>query len=124
MKTRESSDPCYDLLDDFDLIISSFQSQYGLRLSHELPAGMKWDEFANLLYGLGPDTALGRIVAIRTEEDKEILKNFTPEQHRIRNEWKRRRAKQIAKTADKAQIQDQMNLIKLGFLSMDGIGPE
>lgn len=124
MITRESSDPCYDLLDDFDLVISSFQSQYGLRLSHELPAGMKWDEFASLLSGLGPDTALGRIVAIRTEEDKEILKNFTPEQHRIRNEWKRRRAKQIAKTADKVQIQDQMNLIKLGFLSMDGIGPE
>lgn len=123
MKTRESSDPCYDLLDDFDLVVSSFQSQYGLRLSHELPAGMKWDEFASLLSGLGPDTALGRIVAIRTEEDKEILKNFTPEQHRIRNEYKRRRAKQIAKTADKVQIQDQMNLIKLGFLSMDGIGP-
>lgn len=122
MKTRESSDPCYDLLDDFDLVVSSFQSQYGLRLSREL-AGMKWDEFANLLSGLGPDTALGRIVAIRTEEDKEILKNFTLEQHRIRNEWKRRRAKQIAKTADKVQIQDQMNLIKLGFLSMDGIGP-
>ena len=123
MKTRESSDPCYDLLDDFDLVVSSFQSQYGLRLSRELPAGMKWDEFASLLSGLGPDTALGRIVAIRTEEDKEILKNFTPEQHRIRNEWKHRRAKQIAKTADKVQIQDQMNLIKLGFLSMDGIGP-
>lgn len=123
MKVGESSDPCYDLLDDFDLIISSFQSQYGLRLSHELPAGMKWDEFASLLSGLGPDTALGRIVAIRTEEDKDILKNFTPEQHRIRNEWKRRRAKQIAKTADKVQIQDQMNLIKMGFLSMDGLGP-
>lgn len=84
---------------------------------------MKWDEFASLLSGLGPDTALGRIVAIRTEEDKDILKNFTPEQHRIRNEWKRRRAKQIAKTADKVQIQDQMNLIKMGFLSMDGLGP-
>lgn len=123
MKVGESSAPCYDLLDDFDLIISSFQSQYGLRLSHELPAGMKWDEFASLLSGLGPDTALGRIVAIRTEEDKDILKNFTPEQHRIRNEWKRRRAKQIAKTADKVQIQDQMNLIKMGFLSMDGLGP-
>lgn len=123
MKVGESSDPCYDLLEDFDLIISSFQSQYGLRLSHELPAGMKWDEFASLLSGLGPDTALGRIVAIRTEEDKDILKNFTPEQHRIRNEWKRRRAKQIAKTADKVQIQDQMNLIKMGFLSMDGLGP-
>ena len=74
---QESSDPYYDLIDDFDLIVSSFQSQYGLRLSKEIPAGMPWDEFSDLLSGIGPDTALGRIVAIRAEEDEEILKHFT-----------------------------------------------
>ena len=111
------------MLDDFDLIVSSFQSQYGLRLSHELPAGMKWAEFASLLSGLGPDTALGRIVAIRTEEDKNVLENFTREQHRIRNEWKRRRAKQIAATADRAQVEAQLDTMKMGFLSWEGLGP-
>lgn len=35
---------------------------------------MSWDEFRDLLSGLSPDTALGRMVAIRAEEDKEILK--------------------------------------------------
>ena len=84
---------------------------------------MKWNEFASLLSGLGPDTALGRIVAIRIEEDKDILKNFTPEQHRIRNEWRRRRAKQIAATADKTQVEAQIDAIKMGFLSMEGLGP-
>lgn len=111
------------MLDDFDLIVSSFQSQYGLRLSRELPAGMKWAEFASLLSGLGPDTALGRIVAIRTEEDKNVLENFTPEQHRIRNEWRSRRAKQIAATADRAQVEAQLDAMKMGFLSWEGLGP-
>lgn len=78
-KNRESSDPYYDLIEDFDLVVSSFQSQYGIRLSRELPAGMKWEEFRDLLVGIGPDTALGRVVAIRAEDRKEILENFTPE---------------------------------------------
>ena len=86
-KNRESSDPYYDLIEDFDLVVSSFQSQYGIRLSRELPAGMKWEEFRDLLVGIGPDTALGRIVSIRAEDRKEILENFTPEQHRVRNAW-------------------------------------
>ena len=80
---------------------------------------MKWAEFASLLSGLGPDTALGRIVAIRTEDDKNVLENFTPEQHRIRNEWRYRRAKQIAATADRAQVEAQLDAIKMGFLSLE-----
>lgn len=95
-KNRESDDPYYDLIDDFGLIISSFQTQYGLRLSRELQA-MKWDEFRDLLSGLGPDTPLGRMVAIRSEDDPEILENFSPEQKRIRMEWHTRRAKEMSK---------------------------
>ena len=75
-KNRESSDPYYDLIEDFDLVVSSFQSQYGIRLSRELPAGMKWEEFRDLLVGIGPDTALGRIASIRAEDRKEILENL------------------------------------------------
>ena len=101
---------------DFDLIVSSFQSQYGIRLSKELPAGMKWSEFRDLLVGLGPDTALGRIVSIRSEEDKEVLKHFTKEQKRIRNEWRARRAKQI-KPED---MNDILEGFKKAFISMAG----
>jgi hypothetical protein len=113
---RESSDPYYDLTGDFDLIIASFQSQYGIRLSKELPSGMKWGEFRDLLVGLGPDTALGRIVSIRAEEDKEVLKHFTKEQKRIRNEWRNRRAK-------KTSMDDMMHMLNslLGaFVNMAG----
>lgn len=115
MKNRESSDPYYDLIEDFDLIVSSFQTQYGIRLSREL-RGMKWDEFTDLLAGLGPDTPLGRIVAIRSEEDAEILKHFSKEQNRIRNEWRLKRAKSVSEDS-LALILEQL---KGAFVSMAG----
>ena len=51
---------------------------------------MSWNEFCTLLSGIMPKTPLGQIIAIRSEEDKDILKNFTQEQHRIRNDWRMR----------------------------------
>ena len=119
---RESSDPYYDILEDFELIVSSFQAQYGIRLSRELPAGMKWEEFKDLLIGIGPDTALGRIVSIRAEDRKEVLENFLPEYHRIRNEWKTRHAKFIEAHTSKEAMDAQINAIKAGFLAMEGLG--
>ena len=44
---------------------------------------MTWDEFRDLLVGISPETPLGRIVSIRAEEDKEVLKHFTKEQLRM-----------------------------------------
>lgn len=51
---------------------------------------MSWDEFCTLLAGIMPKTPLGEIVSIRAEENKDILKNFTKEQHKIRNDWRNR----------------------------------
>lgn len=118
-KNRESSDPYYDLIDDFGLIISSFQSQYGIRLSKEL-SGMKWDEFKDLLVGISPDTALGRIVSIRSENRKEVLEHFTQEQHRIRNEWQAKRAKHIAKNTSKKEMDTALEGIKNALLQWAG----
>lgn len=117
MKSRESSDPYYDLIGDYSLIVSSFQAQYGIRLSKEINF-MKWDEFKDLLVGIGPETPLGRIVAIRAEEDREILDRFTPEQHRIRNEWRMGRAKAV-KPENMAAVLEQF---KNAFISMAGGG--
>ena len=94
MKNKKSSDPYYDLLDDYDLIVSSFQSQYGIRLAKEI-SDMTWKEFKAMLIGIAPDTALGRIVSIRSENNKNKLKNFTKEEHHIRNEWRNRKAKKM-----------------------------
>ena len=81
---------------------------------------MKWDEFRDFLSGIGPDTPLGRIVSIRAEDDEDVLKHFTKEQHRIRNEWKQRSAAAISP--------DQMDQIlkgfKQAFISMTGGGQD
>lgn len=53
------------------------------------------------------DTPLGRIVAIRLEDDPEVLQRYTPEQRRIRNAWRQRQAKQL-RPADEKAIKAQM----------------
>lgn len=85
------TDPYYDLREDWELIAASFQSMYGLRLSREL-RGMKWREFAGLLAGLDQDTPLGRVAAIRAEDDPERLRAFTPRMRAIRSRWRTKQA--------------------------------
>jgi hypothetical protein len=77
---------------------------------------MQWDEFKALLAGISPETALGRVVAIRAEDDKNILKNFTPEQHRIRNNWKKRQAQ----TKTDEDIKNVLDSFKEAFIAMAG----
>lgn len=77
---------------------------------------MKWDEFKDMLVGISPDTALGRIVAIRAENDKNVLKHFTKDQKRIRNEWRQRRAK----TVNQADMDQILEGFKQVFITMAG----
>ena len=90
-----SSDPYYDLFEDWDLIVSSFLSQYGLRIQTKQLDTVSWDEFTALLAGLSPDTALGRVVAIRSETEKDIIKHFSSDQKRIYDQWRNRKASQM-----------------------------
>lgn len=53
---------------------------------------MPYPEFARLLSGISPKTPLGNIVSIRMENDKDALKQFTPDQHRIRSAWRSKQA--------------------------------
>ena len=85
---RKEENKWYDLIEDWELIEASFLTQYGIRL--RVVDDMSWNEFCTLLIGIMPKTPLGQIVSIRAEEDKDILKNFTDDQHRIRNEWRNR----------------------------------
>lgn len=55
---------------------------------------MSWREFSYLLNGLSGESPLGNIVRIRAEDSPDELKNFTPEEKRIRNEYRRKMAKQ------------------------------
>ena len=76
--------------------MSSFLSQYGLRIRTREFETVSWDEFKALLSGLAPDTALGRIVAIRSETDKDIIKHFTSEQKKIYDDWRSRSASSMS----------------------------
>ena len=96
------------------MIVASFQSQYGIRLSEQLHT-MKWDEFHDLLVGIGPDTPLGRMVSIRAEDDKDVLKHFSKQQNMIRNEWRSRPRK--VSNEDMGQVLEQL---KNAFISMAG----
>lgn len=115
-QARGSDDPYYDLFEDFDLIVSSFLSQYGFRIYSDDFRKMKWEEFRALLSGLGPDTPLGRMVQIRSEEDEEILKYFTPEQKRIRREWRLRKAEEMPKE----ELDAVLESLKQAFVQMAG----
>ena len=66
-------------------------------MSRELPEGMKWEEFRD-------------------------LENFTPEQHRIRNEWKSKHAEFIKNHTTKEQMDAQLDAIKMAFMRMAGLG--
>ena len=92
----------YDFYDDWDLIESSIAQQYGIRLRNEIKT-ISWSEVKMLISGLLPETPLGHVIQIRSENNKDMLKNFTPEMHKIRNDWRNRLAK------DKLKDEDALN---------------
>ena len=108
---QNKNDNYYDLIDDYDIIESSFFKQYGIRLRS---VELETDEFLNLLSGIMADTPLGLIVQIRSETDPDVINSFTPEQKRIRSEWINKKAKEISKEDyDKAMENFKNMLISL-----------
>lgn len=77
---------------------------------------MSWNEFKTLLAGIGPETALGRIVSIRSETDKDVLKEFTPDMKRIQTEWLIRSAREKS-VEERDRFVEQM---KQAFIAMAG----
>lgn len=90
---RDGGEPYYDFIEDWELIESSFVMQYGIRLRQN--DDMSWNEFCSLLTGIMYDTPLGRVVSIRAEKDKKVIKAFSKEEKRIRDEWLRRKHKKM-----------------------------
>ena len=88
------------------MIESSFAMQYNIRLRYD---DMSWNEFCTLLSGIMPKTPLGQVVSIRSEEDKDILKHFSKEQHDIRNRWRSRHSA----VEDMSDKEKEESIIKL-----------
>ena len=94
----DNNETWYDLIEDYELIEASFAQQYGIRLRKE--EDMPWGEFTTLLGGLNGETPLGHIVSIRSERDSEKIKKFSPQERKIRNEWRTRHRKIITDAAE------------------------
>lgn len=76
----------YDLKFDWDLIVSSFAQQYGIRLYYEYE-NISCQEFRQLLTGLNGDTSLGYVVQTRAETDPKKIRQMTKKEKEIRTEW-------------------------------------
>ncbi|WP_248511927.1 Gp15 family bacteriophage protein [Sporosarcina sp. NCCP-2222] len=92
------------MYEDWGLIEASFAQQYNIRLRAE--EEMTWGEFTTLLSGIMPETPLGQVISIRSENDKEILKNFNAAQRKMRDDWRSRMNKAV--TLDKKEAAKQV----------------
>ena len=81
---------------DWDIIVSSFLQQYGIRLNYEYDT-ISCVEFNQLLAGINGDTPLGYAVQIRAETDAKKISEMTNHEKKIRAEWQEFRNKQNKK---------------------------
>lgn len=102
------------MIDDFDLIISSFASEYGIRIYSADFKKMKWDEFCSLLSGLSAESPLGRIVQIRSETDKKIIRKFNAHQRKIYSDWQKKKVKNIS-IAERDRVVESIKQLFIGM---------
>lgn len=110
-KNQSNNETWYDLDDDWELIASSLKKQYGYSIRKEID-NMDWAELCSDISGLMHDTPLGNIVEIRSEDDKERLKNFTQEQKNIRWKYRMKMAQNVDQEEYKKVITDLQKMFK------------
>lgn len=114
-KNQANNETWYDFEDDWELIASSLKTQYGYSIRKEIET-MNWAELSSDISGLMGDTPLGNIVQIRSEDDREKLKNFTQDQKNIR--WKYRM--KMAQNMDKDEFKKVITDLQKAFKEMAG----
>lgn len=102
------------MFEDWEVIVASFLTQYGLRIRTKEFESVSWDEFRSLLAGMAPETPLGRLVAIRSESDKDVIKHFTKDQKRIYDDWRSRRAERM----ESASYEQEMAALERMFAQL------
>lgn len=116
-KEREA---CYD--PDFDalLIEQSLAVQYGILPSQQ--GNLLFADWYKLVGGLMDNTPLGRVVAARVEQDRDLLARQTPWQRAERSRWQRfcaaREAEQLRQNP--RAYRRQMNELEAGMARLFG----
>lgn len=101
----------FDIVDDWDLIVVSLAQQYNVlidEMNEEEGNDIYIKTFLRLLCGLKPETSLGYIVSIRSEEDYKVRKKFTEDEKMIWLKWQKR----VPIEYKQAKMQEKLN--KLG----------
>lgn len=83
---------------------------------------MPWSEFATLLSALNAETPLGRVVSIRTENDRDVIRSWPPEVRQIRTDWHLKRTmrlKQNQPDVARKQISNLQALFKAAYGNKD-----
>ncbi|MGX8702075.1 hypothetical protein [Caproiciproducens sp.] len=91
--------------------------QYGVLPSEQ--ENLKYSDWSKMVSGLMDDTPLGRVVGVRSETNKDIIKNYTKEQRAVRDEWPRFLASRVKDEkftkSDEADWYKQMAEMELAF---------
>lgn len=69
-----------------------------------------------MLSGLDSKTPLGNIVSIRAETDPEVIKSFSKEQKKIRNEYQRK----LAKEKSQNEVDSAIESFRQAFIKLAG----
>lgn len=72
---------------------------------------ISWQEVKILIQGLLPETPLGQVVSIRSENDPKMLKAFSKSQKQIRSEWRAKLARD--KAADEKTLEQSFADLEL-----------
>ena len=116
-RTGFQNEVWYDLEYDRVLIEQSIAKQYRVLPSEQ--GDLRYSDWIKMVSGLMDDTPLGRIVMIRSETDKERIKNFSLEQRRIQSDWKRFRSQRL-QHFDSNDYDKQMLALESMFASLAG----
>lgn len=76
---------------------------------------MSWSEFKVLLSGLMSYTPLGKIISIRSEDNPDIIRNFSKNEINIRNKWRYKQAKKVTETMSIEEMNKQVELLQKAF---------
>lgn len=87
------------------------KKQYGYSVRKEVDT-MSWAELSSDISGLMGDTPLGNIVQIRSEDNKERLKNFTQDQKNIRWKYRMKMVQNVNQEEFKKAITDLQKAFK------------
>lgn len=96
-------DTGYDILEDKDVIKRSFLYQYNIYLPKVKNHEMTFIEYVDRIAALDKDSPLARLVAIRLEDNQDIIKNFSDRDKKINNDWKKRKYDELI-TSDDVEI--------------------